>query len=68
MGKIVSISEQPITTNDGQKFIRRVMKISMPNGKFRYPVDYYDATPGAVKVTAEELERIRIPVYDRLIP
>jgi hypothetical protein len=39
----------------------------MPNGKLRHPVDYYDATPGAVEVTPEERERIRIPIYQILI-
>ena len=68
MGKIVDVVEQLITTNDGQKFIRRVKKVEMPNGKFRYPVDYYDASPVPVTVTHAEMERIRIPVYKRLIP
>jgi hypothetical protein len=39
----------------------------MPNGSLRHPVDYYDATPGTAKVTTQELERMRIPVYERLI-
>ena len=67
MGKIVEVKMQTITTNEGLKLIRRAMKVEMPNGKFRYPVDYFDATPGTVSVSPEELERIRIPVYKRLI-
>ena len=47
--------------------IRRERTVRMPNGSLRHPVDYYDATPGTVKVTTQELERMRIPVYERLI-
>ena len=67
MGNTVSVKETLITTNEGLKLIRRVRTVRMPNGRYRYPVDYYDATPGAVRVTREELERIRIPVYKQLI-
>ncbi len=67
MGKIIDIKETPITTNEGIKLIRRETTVLMPNGRYRYPVDYYDATPGTVKVTTQELERMRIPVYKRLI-
>lgn len=66
MGTLVDVKEQLITTNDGQKFIRRVRTILMPNGKYRHPVDYYSAGPGG-RVSSEELERVRIPVYDYLI-
>lgn len=67
MGKIVGTKETIITTNEGLKLVRRVTTVLMPNGKYRYPVDYYDATPGPVRVTREELDRIRIPVYKQLI-
>ena len=67
MGQIVGTKETIITTNEGLKFVRRVTTVRMPNGKYRYPVDYYDATPGTVKVSTQELERIRIPVYKQLI-
>jgi len=67
MGKIVGTKETIITTNEGLKLVRRVTTVLMPNGKYRYPVDYYDATPGPVKITKEELERVRIPVYKQLI-
>lgn len=65
--KTVSTQETFITTNEGLKLVRRVTTVQMPNGRFRYPVDYYDATPGAVAVSPEERERIRIPVYKELI-
>ena len=67
MGRIVDTKETLITTNEGLKLVRRVNKVLMPNGKYRYPVDYYDATPGTVKVSTQELNRIRIPVYEQLI-
>ncbi len=67
MGKIIGSTKTLITTNEGLKFYRRVMKVQMPNGKYRYPVDYYDATPGTVTVTSEELNRIKNPVYTPLI-
>ena len=54
-------------TNEGLKLIRRERIVRMPNGNLRHPVDYYDATPGTVKVTTQELERMRIPVYERVI-
>ncbi len=67
MGKIVDTKETIITTNEGLKLVRRVTTVLMPNGRYRYPVDYYDATPGPVRVSKEELDRIRIPIYKQLI-
>ena len=67
MGKVVDTKETIITTNEGLKLVRRVTTVLMPNGKYRYPVDYYDATEGTVKISTEELNRRRIPVYQQLI-
>lgn len=67
MGTIVSKAEKKITTNDGLPLIRRVTTVMMPNGKYRYPVDYYDATPGITKVSKEELDNLRVSVYRQLI-
>ena len=68
MGRnIVDVKEQIITTNEGMKLVRRVRTVRMPNGRFRYPVDYYDATPGAIAVTPEERQRISIPLYSHVI-
>ena len=71
MGKVirevVDVKLEHITTNEGLKLIRRTTTIRMPNGRFRRPVDYYDATPGTRRITAEERERLRIPVYPYLI-
>ena len=66
MGTLVDVKEKLITTNDGQKFIRREKTILMPNGRYRHPVDYYKAGPGG-RISSEELQRVRIPVYDYLI-
>lgn len=65
--KVVSIKEKVITTISGQKLIQRETKVQMPNGKYRYPVDYYDAVPGTVQITAEEQNRRRIPTYTQVI-
>lgn len=67
MGKILGSNETLITTNDGMKLVRRVTTVLMPNGKCRYPVDYYDPTPGAVEVSPREREGLRVPVYETLI-
>ena len=67
MSNVLATKETVITTNEGIKLIRRERTIRMPNGNHRHPVDYYDATPGTVKVTTQELERMRIPVYERII-
>ena len=67
MSNVLATKETLITTNEGIKLIRRERTIRMPNGNLRHPVDYYDATPGTVKVTTQELERMRILVYERII-
>lgn len=67
MSNVLAAKEMLISTNEGIKLIRRERTIRMPNGNLRHPVDYYDATPGTVKVTTQELERMRIPVYERII-
>ena len=67
MGNNKNTKETLITTNEGIRLVRRERVVRMPNGKLRHPVDYYDATPGAVEVTPEERERIRIPIYQILI-
>jgi len=54
-------------TDDGQHLIRRVTKVLMPNGKYRYPVDYFDAASDVVKVSDQELDNLRIPGYMMLV-
>ncbi|MBQ9677583.1 MAG: hypothetical protein IJV44_05540 [Prevotella sp.] len=65
--KVIDVKEQQITTNEGKKLIRRVTTVQMPNGRYRYPVDYYDPTPGPVRITKEEQERRRIHIYQQII-
>lgn len=67
MRKVIKVIEQPITTNSGLKLIRRVTTILMPNGKYRHPVDYYDAANEPVLITREERERRRVPIYNEVI-
>lgn len=67
MGTIVNRKETKIITDDGRTFVRRVTTVLCPNGTYRYPVDYYDATPGAVKVSKREKEHLRVPGYKQLI-
>jgi len=44
MGKIIDKTITKIVTEEGISLFRRVTKVLMPNGKYRYPVDYFDAT------------------------
>ena len=67
MGKIIDKTVTKIVTEEGISLFRRVTKVLMPNGKYRYPVDYFDATPGVVKVSKEEMDKVAIPVYKKLI-
>ena len=67
MGKIIDKTITKIVTEEGISLFRRVTKVLMPNGKYRYPVDYFDATPGVVKVSKEEMDKVAIPVYKMLI-
>lgn len=67
MGKIIHQKETIIKTDDGRSFVRRVTTILCPNGLYRYPVDYYDATPGVVKVSKRELEALKVPGYKQLV-
>ena len=39
----------------------------MPNGKYRYPTVYITVNDDVKALTAEQLDKIRIPVYKQLI-
>ena len=67
MGKIIDKTITKIVTDEGITLFRRVTKVLMPNGKYRYPIDYFDATPGVVKISKEEINNISIPTYQKLI-
>ena len=59
--KVVEVIDTPIQTVGGRKLVRRVEKILMPNGHYRYPVTYIDMTPGFRVVSKEELQAMRNP-------
>lgn len=67
MGIIINKEKKTITTSDGLMLVRRVTTVKLPNGKYRYPIDYYDATPGAVKVSKKEIESLKVPGYKQFI-
>ena len=67
MGRIVDVKTTNIRTSDGTDIVRRITTVQLPNGNYRYPVDYYDATPGAVRVSKQERENLRIDSYTQLI-
>jgi hypothetical protein len=43
---VVEVTDTPLNLVAGRNVIRRVEKILMPNGRYRYPVTYIDKTPG----------------------
>ena len=61
--KVVEVTDPPIETVGGRKLIRRVEKILMPNGRYRYPVTYIDKTPGFRVISREEWQASRIPSH-----
>lgn len=67
MGTIVARQTNRIKTNEGIALVRRVTTVRMPNGRLRYPTDYYDDTPGAVKVSERERESLKVPGYPQFI-
>ena len=67
MGTVLGRTKTKIKTSEGTVLYRRVTTVRMPNGKLRFPVDYYDATPGTVEVSDKELENLRNPVYKQLL-
>lgn len=44
--KVIEVTDTPLNLVPGRNVIRRVEKILMPNGRYRYPVTYIDKTPG----------------------
>lgn len=67
MGEIVDVKTEKIVTAEGLPFIRRVRTVRYGGNRYRYPVDYFDATPGPVLITKEERERVKAPGYAQLI-
>ena len=67
MGKIVDKTETKIVARDVDEIIIQVPKVLMPNGKYRYPTVYFTVNDDVKALTAEQLDKIRIPVYKQLI-
>lgn len=67
MGTILGSTKTKIKTSEGAVLYRRVTTVRMPNGKLRYPVDYYDATPGTVEVSDKELDSLKNPAYKQVM-
>lgn len=67
MRQIVDRKVTKFVTLDGVEIIKRVTKVLMPNGKYRYPVEYYTVDDEVKALTKKQLDRIRIPVYKQLI-
>jgi len=44
--RVVEVTDTPLDLVAGRNIIRRVEKILMPNGRYRYPVTYIDKTSG----------------------
>ena len=61
--KVVEVTDTPIRATNGRPLIRRVEKILMPNGRYRYPVTYIDMTPGYVRASEVWVEKKRAPGY-----
>lgn len=59
--KVIEVKETPITTVSGQKLIRRVEKILMPNGRYRYPVTYIEDYQGFRVISRDEWNARRNP-------
>jgi len=64
--KVVEVTDIPIRTIGGRKLIRRVEKILMPNGKYRYPSTYIDMTPGFRVISDEEWQAERNPARPQI--
>lgn len=61
--KVVEITDTPVQTVSGRRLIRRVEKILMPNGRYRYPVTYIDMSPGFVRGSEIWKNEKRAPGY-----
>ena len=61
--KVVEVTETPIRATNGRPLIRRVEKILMPNGRYRYPITYIDMTPGYVRASEVWADKKRAPGY-----
>lgn len=61
--KVVEYTDYPVETTGGRKLIRRVEKVLMPSGRYRYPETYIDMTP-SFSIAAEDWDKDRVPGYE----
>jgi hypothetical protein len=61
--KVVEYTDYPIKTVSGRQMIRRVEKILMPNGRYRYPETYIDMTPGFT-IAPKDWDKDRVKGYE----
>ena len=61
--KVVEYTDYPIRTVGGRQMIRRVEKILMPNGRYRYPETFIDLTPGFT-VASKDWDKDRVKGYE----
>jgi hypothetical protein len=61
--KVVEYTDYPVETAGGHKLIRRVEKVLMPNGSYRYPETYIDINPSFV-VAQEDWDKDRVSGYE----
>ena len=61
--KVEEYTDYPIETTGGRKLIRRVEKVLMPNGRYRYPVTYIDMTP-TFSVAPKNWDKDRVHGYE----
>jgi hypothetical protein len=61
--KVVEFTDYPIRTVSGRQMIRRVEKILMPNGRYRYPETYIDMTPGFT-IAPKDWDKDRVKGYE----
>ena len=68
MGKIVDKTETKIVTLDGVEIIKQVTNVLSTNDTYRLmPIVYFTVNDDVKALTAEQLDKIRIPVYKQLI-
>lgn len=67
MRELVGSRISRIVTDDGVVLFKRVTTVRMPNGKLRYPVDYYDGSNKVVRISSDERVRVGIPSYKVMI-
>ena len=51
-------------TDGGRPYIKRVEKILMPNGRYRYPVTYIDMSNEFHSIPIEDIVKDRVPARE----